>query len=105
MSVEEIKYYNAWRTIKGEHNMKNDKFENENKQFLHWYSCADVGMENEIVLCYAIYEHKLGNNINLKFDDKYIQKKTGTGKNCSGKVTKWIRKANKNEYNEDGTLV
>ena len=105
MNVEEIKYYNAWRTNKGEQNMRKDNLKNENKILLNWYSCADVGMENELVLCYVIYDYKLGNNINLNFDDKYIQTKTGTGKNCSGKVTKWIRKAFENEYSQDGTFV
>lgn len=102
MALEKT-YYNAWRTNEGEKN-RNNFYNKKEKYNLHWYSCADEGMENELVLCYAIFEEKFGDNINLQFSDKYIQKKTASGKTCSGKVFKWIRKAQDYEYKVDGTF-
>ena len=94
--------YYAWRTNEGEANLKNIKGEHKH---LHWYYCADEGMETELVLCYAIYEVKYGNNISLVFPDKYIQTKTGSGKTCSGKVSISVKDALEGEYNPDGTFM
>ena len=94
--------YYAWRTNEGEANLKNNKGEDKH---LHWYYCADEGMETELVLCYAIYEVKYGNNISLVFPDKYIQTKTGSGKTCSGKVSNRVKDALEGEYNPDGTFM
>ena len=62
-------------------------------------------METELVLAYAIYEVKYGNNISLVFPDKYIQTKTGSGKTCSGKVSNRVKDALEGEYNPDGTFM
>jgi hypothetical protein len=94
--------YYAWRTNEGEKNQKKHK---EKDNHLHWYYCADEGMETELVLCYAIYEVKCGNNISLVFPDKYIQTKTGSGKTCSGKVSNCVKDALEGEYNPDGTFM
>ena len=66
MEQETVKF--AWRTPKGEQNkMKSERNINNKKNVLryccNWYYCADEGMETELVLCYAIYEVKYGNNI------------------------------------------
>ena len=95
--------YYAWRTNEGETNQK--KKTNKEDKHLHWYYCADEGMETELVLGYAIYEVKCGNNISLVFPDKYIQTKTGSGKTCSGKVSNWVKNALEGEYNPDGTFM
>tara|TARA_B100000927_G_C16160703_1_gene347285 strand:+ start:246 stop:575 length:330 start_codon:yes stop_codon:yes gene_type:complete len=100
--------YYAWRTNKGEKNQKKHKGKKKHKEednHLNWYYCADEGMETELVLAYAIYEVKYGNNISLVFPDKYIQTKTGSGKSCSGKVSKWVKKALEGEYKNDGTFM
>ena len=41
----------------------------------------------------------------LKFDDRFIQKITASGKACSGKVTEWHSIAKLGTYNLDGTKI
>lgn len=102
--MNEEQLYYAWRTHEGESYIRKEvKIDSKMKPNMHWYRCADFGMENELVLCHSIY--KKNNDMGLKFTDKFIQKVTGSGKKCSGLVSKWVRIANPDEYDENGTFI
>ena len=90
-----VKY--AWRTYIGESNL-ND----ENKCVMHWWKCADIGMENELVLSYMVDKTPNYEDTELNFKDKWLQKITASGKPCSGKVSEWMSIAT--NYNENGTV-
>ena len=73
--MNEEQLYYAWRTYEGESYIRKEvKIDSKMKQNMHWYRCADFGMENELVLCHSIY--KKNNDMGLKFTDKFISRKT-----------------------------
>ena len=97
----------SWRSITGESNKHNkmDFKEHAIEHVLNWYKCADLGLENELVLCYNLVNTNDINKTSLKFDDRFIQKITASGKACSGKVTEWHSIAKMGTYNLDGTKI
>ena len=97
----------SWRSFTGESNKHNkmDFKENTIEHILNWYKCADPGLENELVLCYNLVNTNDINKTSLKFDDRFIQKITSSGRACSGKVTEWHSIAKMGTYNLDGTKI
>lgn len=46
--MNEEQLYYAWRTHEGESYIRKEvKIDSKIKQNMHWYMCADFGMENE----------------------------------------------------------
>lgn len=105
MEQETVKF--AWRTPKGEQNKISQttfsENENENKHCCSWYYCADENMQHEKVLVYCVEKTSELQNTNLKFEDRFLQKITASGKSCSGKITKFANVAIPGSYNQDGT--
>lgn len=77
--------------------------EAEKKHPCNWYQCADPGMEGELVLVYSYEKTKDFNSTSIVFPDRYLQKLTASGKKCSGRIGKCVKKANPGTYNQDGT--
>ena len=106
-NTQDIHY--CWRTCKGEKHHFEDKIQKEDKNpnqpHLNWYRSADDGMENELVLCYSAELKDCFDKTGLKFDDRFLQKVTASGKPCSGKVSAWHSIAKEGTFNLDGTKV
>ena len=107
--MEQEQYYFAWRTPKGEKNkmIKENNMEDEKQKKIrhccNWYYCADQNMENEKVLVYCVEKNSELEKTNLKYEDRFLQKITASGKSCSGKVKGFDQIAVPGSYNQDGT--
>jgi|SaaInlStandDraft_2_1057019.scaffolds.fasta_scaffold442977_2 hypothetical protein len=99
----------AWRTLEGEQYKFNKKIKtNDKHKIIHscnWYYCDDKNMENELVLVYSIEKSSNPDEINLLYKDKFLQTITASGKECSGKISKWVKNALPGSFNPNGTEI
>ena len=99
----------AWRTLEGEQNKLNKEMMTSDKQKIihscNWYYCDDKNMENELVLVYSIEKSSNPDEINLLYKDKFLQTITASGKECSGKISKWAKIALPESFNPNGTEI
>ena len=109
--MEKVPEQFAWRTPTGEKNkLLRKKMSIENKKNIsnyscNWYYCADENMENEKVLVYSVEKTSELKNTGIFHEDRFLQKKTSTGKPCSGKIKKFANIALPGTYNQDGTII
>ena len=92
----------AWRSLKGETN-KIKTLEDNILHSCNWYYCSDQNMENEKVLVFSVEKSFDINQTSMITEDRFLQTKTASGKECSGKIGKWAHLALPGTYHEDGT--